>query len=327
MNQPPSNYQNFQPSPGQFYYSPVAPPPSPKKYSNKVLLLLSILYGFGWLFCFIGEAISQGQPNFLFNVGISLFFGILASILIMDWQGGVTLQGLIHWQKRKTIGRIVIGFCCVLFFPFLLAVYLFRTFRLYQRAPQITLLGAGNRRPKVALIIGSIVALFMLIVSSTSNSLASQTSSSAKIVPTQASATTQVSHAIPTPDHSKVTPTIGPTKVPTVKPTPKPQPTQTKPTPQPQIFLTFTGASATDYSSGFVSVHAQPGAALSITVTYCTGYKAVSDSLKGTSYADGGGNHTWTWTPETKCRGEATADVTETWNGQSVEQTDSFIVQ
>ena len=332
MNQPPLYYPNSnpQPVPGQFYNSPVPPPPPSKKYSKRLVSVLSIVYGIAWILCFIGEAATNGQPNFLFNFGISLFFGILAFVLIKDWQGGVTLQGLIKWQKRKTPGRIIIGFLCILFFPFLLAVYLVRTFSLFKRIPQAGSQGAKpvrNRRTQVALVVGSLATLLVLLFASIGNSAASQSTSSADIAPTGTRSSGQISPATPTVNPPKATPTIQPTKVPPVAPTIKPQPTQPKPTPKPQIFLTFTNSSAVDYSNGSVSVHTQPGAALTITVTYCTGYKAVSDSLKGTSYADGGGNHKWTWTPETKCRGEATADVTANWNGQFVEQTGSFTVQ
>lgn len=119
----------------------------------------------------------------------------------------------------------------------------------------------------------------------------------------------------------------------TPKPTPKPKPTPTDtavpapPTPPPaQLAIAFTCASAVDYSTGRVCVHTDPGAALTITVTYCSGYTAKSASLQGTSYADGSGNHEWDWTPETKCKGTATADVTATWQGQSAENTDDFNV-
>lgn len=71
----------------------------------------------------------------------------------------------------------------------------------------------------------------------------------------------------------------------------------------------------------------RPGAALTIRVVYCTGYPAVSRSLKGTQYADAGGSHVWTWTPETKCRGQATATVTASSNGQTVVRSTVFTVR
>jgi hypothetical protein len=102
----------------------------------------------------------------------------------------------------------------------------------------------------------------------------------------------------------------------------------TSPTsPTTSLTIQFTCAQAVDYQSGEVCVHTQAGAALSIIVTYCSGYTAVSSSLQGIAYADTSGNYTWTWTPETVCRGPATADVTASSAGQTVSQSDSFTVQ
>jgi hypothetical protein len=111
--------------------------------------------------------------------------------------------------------------------------------------------------------------------------------------------------------------------VPTATPIPQPPPTATPAT----LSISFTCAAAVDYSYGQVCVHTEPGAALQITVTYCSGYSATSKSLQGTEYADGGGNYEWDWTPDTKCQGQATADVTAQWQGQSAENTDTFTVQ
>jgi hypothetical protein len=95
----------------------------------------------------------------------------------------------------------------------------------------------------------------------------------------------------------------------------------------PKLMLQFTCAQATDYQSGTVCVHTQAGAALSITVTYCSGYRAVSSSLQGTVYADASGNYTWTWTPETTCLGPAVAHVTATLAKHKASKSDIFTVQ
>ena len=75
------------------------------------------------------------------------------------------------------------------------------------------------------------------------------------------------------------------------------------------------------------NIDTQANAGLTITVTYCTGHSAVSKSLKGTQHADAKGNHTWRWTPETKCRGQATALVTEHFKGHSLSASDTFTVK
>lgn len=123
------------------------------------------------------------------------------------------------------------------------------------------------------------------------------------------------------------TPRPSPTTPPTVtpRPTAKPQPTKT---PVPYVLsVTVTCAYATDYSYGQVCVHTHAGAQLTITVTYCSGHVATSKSLQGTVTANGSGNYTWSWTPETTCRGSADAYITDSWNGQYASTDKSFNVQ
>ena len=144
--------------------------------------------------------------------------------------------------------------------------------------------------------------------------------------------TTKPNTSVPTPNEPTATPQrivslpstsqpIPPTH-PAIPPTPKPKPTA----PPARLFITFTCADATDYSYGEVCVHTQPGAALTITVTYCSGRQATSLSLQGTSYADGSGNHRWSWEPETKCQGSATAYVSASWHEQDVSNSKQFTV-
>ena len=104
------------------------------------------------------------------------------------------------------------------------------------------------------------------------------------------------------------------------------QPTYTYAT-APKLSVQFTCAKAVDNKQGNVCVHTQAKAALTIRIKYCTGYYAVSKSLKGTQYADTRGNHTWTWTPQTKCKGPATAYVKEQFGNQSLNATDKFTVK
>ncbi len=95
----------------------------------------------------------------------------------------------------------------------------------------------------------------------------------------------------------------------------------------PKLSIQFTCANAVDYKAGNVCVHTQAKAALTIRIKYCSGYYAVSRSLKGTQYADTRGNHNWTWTPQTKCKGPATAYVNEQFSGQSLNAVDRFTVK
>ncbi len=95
----------------------------------------------------------------------------------------------------------------------------------------------------------------------------------------------------------------------------------------PKLSIQFTCAQAVDYKQGQVCVHTQAQASLTIRVKYCSGYYAVSNSLKGTQYANAQGNHVWAWTPRTKCRGTATAYVTEQLSGRALNAVDNFIVK
>ncbi len=66
---------------------------------------------------------------------------------------------------------------------------------------------------------------------------------------------------------------------------------------------------------------------MTIKIKYCTGYYATSKSLKGTQNADSHGNHIWTWIPDTKCKGTATAYVTETYERHMLSVSKNFSVK
>ncbi len=94
-----------------------------------------------------------------------------------------------------------------------------------------------------------------------------------------------------------------------------------------KLSIQFTCANAVDYKSGDVCVHTQANAALTIKVKYCSGSYATSKSLRGTVHTKTQGNYTWKWEPETKCRGTATAYVTETLSGHTLNASKSFKVK
>jgi hypothetical protein len=95
----------------------------------------------------------------------------------------------------------------------------------------------------------------------------------------------------------------------------------------PKLSVQFTCAQAVDHRSGEVCVHTQDRAALTIKVRYCSKYYATSKSLKGTQYADARGNHNWNWVPDTKCKGTATAYVTETYEKHTLSVSKNFSVK
>src|SRR5882762_1219319 len=184
-----------------------------------------------------------------------------------------------------------------------------------------------SKKKQIAIGCGTLIGVLLLC----GICIAISTASNSTRQPTTVKTSTPTATVAPT---KVATPSPMPTKVVTPSPMPPtPVPVQSQPTQQPtaapapaQLFVSFTGASAVDNSSGSVSVHTLPGAALTISVKYCTGYYATSGSLKGTQYADGNGDYTWNWTPQTKCRGTATAYVTASLNGQSASNSTSFDV-
>ncbi len=344
--QPPNSYQlynqGFYPPPpptlGQFY-----PPPSPsnngpfRPYNNAVLVGLIVTFFLAFVLVGISgnNAGTNNQGNFLSHLGTSLLIGVMVSIAIADWKGFTSLKGWIHWKQMDNNKRAGMGCLFVFFFPIMAAIYLVRAcLAVFRSQPVGQLLAPTNtRRASIAIAIGTIVTLLSFVSATATPS----TSTESAVIPVTPTTIVQTKIVPPTtaPTQPVATPTPistqKPTKVAVSAPTRVPSPTAPVPRPTPgqakALFVTFTNAYATDYASGLVSVHTLPGVALTITVNYCTGHDATSRSLQGTSYADGNGDHTWTWEPETKCRGAATASVTASLNGQSVSNTDEFTVQ
>jgi hypothetical protein len=148
-----------------------------------------------------------------------------------------------------------------------------------------------------------------------------QANSVAPNSPTQTAAV-QATPSRPTATSPRVstTPTHGANATPT---TGQPRPTAT----HAPLSVKITCAQAVDYSSGKVCAHTAPGASLSITVTYCSGKVATSASLQGTRTANASGNYTWTWTPDTSCRGTATATVDASMDGETATDSMDFTVR
>lgn len=140
----------------------------------------------------------------------------------------------------------------------------------------------------------------------------------------QSSPTALVATQAPTATPS---PMPSPTPAPTLTPLPKPTQAPVQQPAPAQLSVTFTGESAADGdATSYVAVHTLPRAALTISVKYCSGRYATSDSLKGTQYADAAGDSIWTWDPDTTCHGMATAYVTASLNGQTASNSVSFTV-
>src|SRR5690349_20004598 len=135
MNWPPYHEQQ-PPSPGQFAPPTPSLPPSPsQRYSDRLLVLLTLAYAAFWVLVFVGGVYAPGRVAAFFgNLGISLFWGLLTSVLVMDCRGALSVQGLISWQRIRGTKRILLGLLRFLVSPFLLGIYLVRTLLLYRRS-------------------------------------------------------------------------------------------------------------------------------------------------------------------------------------------------
>lgn len=176
-----------------------------------------------------------------------------------------------------------------------------------------------------------LLALGILVVLSVMGSLLSNASPTSTTTQPRPTATTVPQPTVvPTPEPT-FTPIPAPTATPKPQPTatPKPAPTATLKPPAPANFtLTLTSASIVHGGTGSISVHTQPGAALTIRVYYnATKRVATSDSLQGTQPADDAGNYTWRWKAQTTKAGDARVTITARWNGQSRQITETVPVQ
>ena len=236
------------PNPGQLYYPPQQPNNNASTpYNKSILFGLICVYIAFWAFTFVAAAYSpNGFAVFLGNVGISLFWGTLVSVLIMDRRGFFTLHGWIRRQPTTRTNRFLLG-CLLLFVsPFLLGVYLVRVLLVRKRSSQQGAMGSlstpsSSRRPRIGIIVGAVVAvssLFFYSVGNTSGTtVGSMDTHSISASPT----TTQVVAVQPTSQATQIVarptavPTKAPSRTPTMRPTPIPtHPPAPTPTPAPQ---------------------------------------------------------------------------------------------
>ena len=133
-----------------------------------------------------------------------------------------------------------------------------------------------------------------------------------------------------------VTKTGAGNSLPTATSYPSPTATTQASTPTVQLVLTFVCEQ--DFVSGDqnherVCVQTLPGAALTITVTYCTGSVDESPALKGAFTADQSGYYEWGWKPEATCQGnppgsngfwKGNAEVTASLGGQTITSDETY---
>lgn len=124
-------------------------------YSGQVLAALTIGCIAVFIFLFVSAALSSANPenessvlyNVLSTIGSLLLFALIIPVLIIDWRGAVTLNGVIKWRSMRVWLRIVAGFFALGLSPFLLVVYLSQAFQTYRYFKQQEPL---KRRSKIA---------------------------------------------------------------------------------------------------------------------------------------------------------------------------------
>ncbi|MBV9709497.1 MAG: hypothetical protein JO011_01135 [Ktedonobacteraceae bacterium] len=226
------------PIPGQFYSPPSQPTPNlSSPYQKRGLFTLIGAYIAFWLFVFLAAGYSpMGFAIFLGNLGISLFWGLLASILVLDWRGFFTINGWIQWQNKSNTRRVLIGLLCLMVSSLLISVYLVRAFLIYRRSLQQPSTGPGyvpstSRRPRTGIIVGSIVTLCALFLYTMANASGAGSGSTSTLSPTEAPTATPMRAINPIPKATRVIvkPTAVPTKAPIPTPTVAPTPIPTQP--------------------------------------------------------------------------------------------------
>ena len=201
--------------PGQ--YQDQTPPPPPTggvrpdtiPYSKNILYTLCSIGLLALVLVLIPTKVTNG-------LGISLFAGILFCAFIVDPMGICTVNRTITWSKIHGLKKLLLIFLYLCFFGIIVIVY-FSMLAIKSRSAQ-----TQPRRQKIAMITGSIIALFFLIGSLTAP--ATTTSNTATVTSPQQSA--QLVHTQPT---AKAT--IAPSPTPTPKPKPTATPTPVPPTP------------------------------------------------------------------------------------------------
>ena len=203
--------QNY--APGQFGPPPSPPVSPPLRPYNTAILALLVFCSCVSLLCI---PFGRGFSAF----GASLLEGLLISVLIMDWKGFTSLDGLITWSQIR--GKKRFWFICayILFCPFILYGYVARHAFLSVDAKNrgIPQPPARKGRPIVGLLSGFIVAIIAL-ASATGNAA----SEAALQTQTSPVATHQIVHTTPT---EKLTPSPTPTPLQSPTPAQTPIPTQ-----------------------------------------------------------------------------------------------------
>jgi len=236
-NQPTQTGQYPPPPPpyaGQFYNQPPVPPAQPRPYSKNTLMAFIGFYSAFWIFGFIsGAASSNAFATFLGRVGISLLWGILASVLIMDWHGYTTIDGLVKWQQMRKSRRFWMWCVHIFLCMFVLGVYLTRKALSYLRSShQVSgtqwQVVPKSRKHRTGVIAGTVIALLAFVAYSSSATSSVSTTTVSTTAPVVNTSPTSIVDSQPsdTPTDEPTQVTLKATSVPTIVPTRAPVATQ-----------------------------------------------------------------------------------------------------
>lgn len=222
------------PTPGQFAYPPVQPSPdSHVPYRKSIAVFFTVLYGCFWIFTLLGATNPTNKiAIFLSNLGIGLFWGILVGVLVIDWRGSTSLDGLLPWRKIKSGGmKLLLGVGCFFFSFFLLGIYLGR--RLIRKSHHMQgQRSAPKKRVQIGLVAWAVVTLFAVVVYETGNANGTGLWSSTSTVPKALLQGSSPSVSLISSSPTQIMPTATIMPSPTVPPSSTPVPT-TKPTQAP----------------------------------------------------------------------------------------------
>ncbi len=292
-------------------------------YSGFVLALCIVAYLGFWGLGFFSTALSDSHTvRTTLVLAASLLCGVMISVLITDWRGYVTLDGLIQWRRIRRSSRVVLFFITSLLFVIVLGVYLLRKTSLYAQGSSAQHLGKTRDakelrgggsvgRPLFGLAAGVLVALsvFFLYTSPTSSEsnitgvngrvllvgmptegvrVGSTPSVSSTRVPMQMAAGTIGTPYVgitPTPvANQSSTPTLTPTGVASPTVTPSPTPTDT-PTPTPTNTPTPTPTPTTGVNGNPWGYDFVPGNRIFITpAEFCRYFACINNFTNGKGY-------------------------------------------
>jgi len=101
------------------------------KYSTVLLATLAAAFALAWLLVGLAAGLSD-IATFAGKLAASLFLGIMATVIWLDYWGYATLRGLIEWRTTHGWKRVGL-FCLLIFFPVVVGVYLARAVLDYRR--------------------------------------------------------------------------------------------------------------------------------------------------------------------------------------------------